>query len=289
MIVELHELHRAFAAFQLGPVSMTFMPGTVYGLLGANGAGKTTLMNLVTMQLRPTGGEVRVDGRHVRWGDRAWRAQIAYIRETPTLYDEFTVRQTFAFVANVCDQWDQAQAEQMVRRLELDMARRVGKLSKGNKVKVALVAALARNARLLVLDEPTAGLDPTARAELHGLLQTILQERPEVTLLLSSHLFEDISTLADEVHILRRGTLAFSTSRQEIGDLALFRVPGPEARIDPTEARLVWQESGDTCVIASRASRLAAELDGRGARVIAAGRDLLEAAYRGVERQEART
>lgn len=286
MIVELSGVRKSFPAFELGPVSMTFHPGTVYGLLGANGAGKTTLMNLVTMQLRATGGEVRVDGSPIRWGDRRWKAQLACIRETPALYDEFTIRQTLAFVANVCDEWNQALAEQMVRRLELDMARRVGKLSKGTKVKVALVSALAQNARLLVLDEPTAGLDPTARGELHDLLQTILQERPEVTLLLSSHLFGDISTLADDIHILRQGTLIFSTSRQELEGLALFRVPGVDLPINPAETRLVWRESGDTCVIAPRTARLATELEGRGASVVAGGRDLLEAAYRGVERQE---
>jgi ABC-2 type transport system ATP-binding protein len=286
MIVELFNVRKTFAAFELGPLSMTLTPGKVYGLLGANGAGKTTLMNLVTMQLRPTGGEVRVDGRPVRWGDRGWKTRLAYIRETPALYDEFTVRQTLAFVASVCDEWDQALAEQMAHRLQLDMTGRVRRLSKGTKVKLALVAALAQNAWLLVLDEPTAGLDPTARGELHGLLQTILQERPEVTLLLSSHLFEDMSTLADEVHILRHGKLAFSTSRQEVEGLALFRVPGVDFGIDAAEARLVWRESGDTCVIASRASRLAAELHGRGWGVLAGGSGLLEAAYRGVERQE---
>src|SRR5262249_386265 len=157
-----------------GPISCEFARGRAYGLLGPNGAGKTTLLNLVTLQSRLSGGSIAFDGVPVRWGDTAWKSRLSYIREVPGFYDELTVGATLDLARPVEGEWDRRHAAELVQRFSLDVSRRVGALSKGTKVKLGLVVALAHRAELLVLDEPSAGLDPDAREDLQRALRDLM-------------------------------------------------------------------------------------------------------------------
>lgn len=214
--LELRGLTKAFPDFVLGPLSTAFRPGCVHGILGPNGAGKTTLLNLVTLQSRATAGEMCHGNASVRWGDARWKGKVAYVRESPSFYDELTVEETLRLASRLYDSWDVSLAAHMGMRLGLRGQQRVRTLSKGTRVKLGLVAALASRAELLVLDEPTAGVDPTSREELHEVLRQLRRERPEVCVLLSSHIFEDLEESADEVLILRDGQVAFHASREEM-------------------------------------------------------------------------
>ncbi|MGH9741705.1 MAG: ATP-binding cassette domain-containing protein [Candidatus Acidiferrum sp.] len=207
--LKLEAVERRFTGFRLGPVSIRFTPGVAYGLLGPNGAGKTTLLNLLTLQLKLASGEMAYDGKPIRWGDAAWKRRWSYIRETPSFYDELTVAQTLRLAGSLYGQWDAAFAQTLLDRLHLDPSKKVETLSKGNKVKLGIVTALAHHAELLILDEPTAGLDPTVRAELQTLLREIVKTEPTLCLILSSHIFEDIEQAVDEVLILRDGNIVF--------------------------------------------------------------------------------
>lgn len=214
--LELLSLTKAYPTFVLGPLSISFRPGHVHGVLGPNGAGKTTLLNLVALQCRATAGEMRHGGVPVRWGDACWKGKVAYVRESPSFYDELTVGETLRLASRLYDDWDRGLAAHMSMRLGLRDAQRVRTLSKGTRVKLGLVAALASRAELLVLDEPTAGVDPTSRQELHEVLRRLRRDRPELCVLLSSHIFEDIEELADEVLILREGQIVFQALRDQI-------------------------------------------------------------------------
>lgn len=214
--LELRGVTKAFPDFTLGPLSATFRPGCVHGILGPNGAGKTTLLNLVTLQSRATSGEMRYRGASVVWGDAGWKGRLAYVREAPSFYDELTVEQTLRLASRLYDSWDVGLAAHLSMRLGLRGRQQVRTLSKGTRVKLGLVAALASRADLLVLDEPTAGVDPTSRDELHDVLRHLRRERPDLCVLLSSHIFEDLEASADEVLILRDGQIAFQASREEM-------------------------------------------------------------------------
>ena len=214
--LDLRGLTKAFPDFVLGPLSAAFHPGRVYGILGPNGAGKTTLLNLVTLQCRATAGAMCHEGAAVRWGDARWKGKVAYVRESPAFYDELTVGETLRLASRLYDSWDIGLAAHMSMRLGLRGQQRVRTLSKGTRVKLGLVAALASRAELLVLDEPTAGVDPTSREELHDLLRQFRRERAELCVLLSSHIFEDLEESADEVLILRDGQIAFQASREQM-------------------------------------------------------------------------
>jgi ABC-2 type transport system ATP-binding protein len=214
----LRGVRKSYPGFELGPLSLDVPQGTVVGLLGPNGAGKTTLLNVIALQSRSTAGTMTYGGVAIQWGDAWWKSRLTYVRETPAFYDELTIHDTLRFAARIYEEWDTSFADALVTRFGLDPSRRVGTLSKGTRVKLALVAALAHHARLLLLDEPTAGLDPDAREDLQRALHDLLRERPDVGILLSSHIFEDLEAVADRVGIIRNGRLVLDCRRDELPD-----------------------------------------------------------------------
>jgi ABC-2 type transport system ATP-binding protein len=212
---------KRYGTFTLGPLTATFRRGRRYGLLGPNAAGKTTLLGCIAGQVRPNEGSIRWKGRVLHWGDWQSRADMAFIAENPCFYDEFSVAGNLRFGAEVYPHWDEAFAARWCERLKLDLRRRFGDLSRGTKVKVALIAGLAHRSDLLLLDEPTSGLDPDARAETQDLLREL--GAADALLVISSHLFEDIESVANEVKIIREGHIVFEGPLARLSDMMVLR------------------------------------------------------------------
>lgn len=196
--------------------SIRLAPGVANGLLGPNGAGKSTLLNSITLQLKLTAGQMFYNGATVAWGDAAWKLRWSYIRKTPAFYDELTIAQTLRLAVQLCGRWDEEFARILLDRFSLNASNNVGNLSKGSKVKLGIITALAHRTEFLILDEPTSGLDPTARAELQAVLRQLMKEQEGLCLIISSHIFDDIEQVADEVLILRNGQLVVEKSIGEI-------------------------------------------------------------------------
>jgi ABC-2 type transport system ATP-binding protein len=193
--------HRATDA-----LSLAFKSGSTVGLLGPNGAGKTSCLKMMLGLLRPTSGSVSIFGQDVLANGPQVRQHIGYVPEDPWLYPWMTVRQVMRFASAMYDRWSAALAEDLLAQFDLPPDRAVKKLSKGMRVKAALLVALAHRPRLLVLDEPMSGLDPLARDEL---IEILVKSRSEETecIILSTHQIDDVARLADEVAILNAGKL----------------------------------------------------------------------------------
>lgn len=243
-LLRLEGLRRSFPAFELGPLSTTFETGHVYGLLGPNGAGKTTLLNLLTLQLKPTSGRLLADGSSLRWDSRDWKRRFSYIQERPAFYDELTVGDTLDLARRLYGQWDTVLAGSLVKRFRLSLTGRVRFLSKGTRVKLGLVTALAHRADLLILDEPTAGLDPTARADLQDTVNELVAEHRSLCVLLSSHIFEDIEQTATDIYILRRGRLAIQTTAERVRGSVVYRCLRPSNIPASPDVLLRWSRRG---------------------------------------------
>jgi len=189
-------------------VSFAVGRGEVAALLGPNGSGKSTVMRVLTGYLSPTAGRVRVAGIDVAERPVAARRQIGYLPEQVTLYPALTVRRYLAFVAEVKGLTGAARREavgQVIERCGLgEVADRLaGKLSKGFRQRVGLAQALVGDPGVLVLDEPTVGLDPMQAVEMRGLLRTLAGR----TVLLSTHILSEASALCSRIVILARGRL----------------------------------------------------------------------------------
>ena len=208
----------------LSDFSYTFTPG-IYGLLGPNGAGKSTLMSLISSTLRPTGGRVQYGGRDVLALGAAYRAVLGVVPQQMPLYDFFTGQEYLEYIAALKGMARRPAAEAARRALEsVELAdrggARVGGYSGGMKQRLLLAAALLGDPKLLILDEPTAGLDPKERVRLRTLLAQMAADR---IILVATHVVSDVETVATEVILLRAGRIVDAAP---VPDLIAKYAPG---------------------------------------------------------------
>jgi ABC-2 type transport system ATP-binding protein len=206
-IVEIRGLDRRFgAARALAGVNLSIRRGTVFGLVGANGAGKTTLIRHVMGLLRAEAGGVRVFGLDPVAEPTAVLSRIGYLSEVSELPEWMRVAELIAFTRAFYPRWDDAYAEQLRHTFELDAGKRVKELSKGQRARLGLLLAVAHRPELLVLDEPSSGLDPLVRRDiLRAIVRTIAEEGR--TVVFSSHLLDEVERVADHVAIIDRGRI----------------------------------------------------------------------------------
>jgi ABC-2 type transport system ATP-binding protein len=213
-VVEIHSVSRRFGAkLALDDVSLTIPTGCVLGLVGENGAGKTTLIKHVLGLLRAESGKVQVFALDPAEEPVRVLGQIGYLSEEPDLPGWMRVRELLRYVQAFYPSWDERYANELREQFSLDPNLRVRSLSKGQRARVGLVAALAYRPALLVLDEPSSGLDPIVRRDiLTAIIRTIAEEGR--TVLFSSHLLSEVERVSDRIAMLKSGRLVFS------GDLA---------------------------------------------------------------------
>jgi|APSaa5957512622_1039677.scaffolds.fasta_scaffold66219_2 ABC-2 type transport system ATP-binding protein len=199
-------LRKSYAGFTLGPLDLAVDVGSVVGFVGPNGSGKTTTLRCLSGQIRPQEGRVEILGRPADAEAVDWRHDVAFVSDEPAFFEEWTGRRNLEFVGRYFDSWSSARADELAERFACPLEQKVKTLSKGNRVKLALVMALSRDARLLLLDEPTAGLDPVVRSEVLDVLWELL-ESGQHTIFYSTHNLSDIDRLADELVFLRDGQI----------------------------------------------------------------------------------
>jgi len=196
--------------------------GEVFGYLGPNGAGKTTTIRLLLDLIRPTSGRALVLGSEPRAGGPALRRRIGYLAGDPALYRKMTGRQLLTYLGHLRALPGLGPAETLAERLELDLTRPIGDLSRGNRQKVAVVQALMHSPQLLVLDEPTSGLDPLMQREFYRLVAEAKAEGR--TVFLSSHVLGEVERIADRVGIVREGRLVVVEGLEALKAKALRRL-----------------------------------------------------------------
>ena len=186
-------------------VSLDVRGGEVLGLLGPNGSGKTTLLRLMLGLLHFTSGRISIFGRDITAVGKAIRSRVGYLPGDLALYDQQTVRQYFEFMSKLRRLDLMRPALALSDRLNLNVERRIGDLSRGTKQKVAVVQAFMHSPELLLLDEPTSGRDPIVQREFEALVDET--RRRGATIVLSSHVLAEVERLADRVAVMREGHL----------------------------------------------------------------------------------
>ncbi len=202
--------------------SLRIAAGHVYGLLGPNGAGKTTLIRTLLGLIQPTRGSATVCGYDIRRQSLQVREQVSYLPGDARLYRGMRGKQVLELFAGLHRFGDLKLARQVADRLQLDLTRRVMFMSTGMRQKLAIAVVLGCRAPLVVLDEPTANLDPNVRSEVLQLVREIKQRGH--TVLLSSHIFSDIDEACDQAAIMRSGRLVAEQSMAELQQLHIVRI-----------------------------------------------------------------
>ncbi len=199
-------------------VSFTVEDGQIYGLLGPNGAGKSTIMNILTGYLSATSGQVTVAGHPLPEEADEAKACVGYLPEQPPLYPEMTVGEYLNFVAELKKVPRTQRKEQVLRAarrtgLEKVLPRLIRSLSKGYKQRVGIAQALLGSPKIIILDEPTVGLDPAQVIEMRKLIRELGKAH---TVILSSHILSEVQAVCQQVLILSKGKLAASGTLQEL-------------------------------------------------------------------------
>lgn len=218
-MIRVENLWKRFGRFDaLRGLSFTVPEGSAYALIGANGAGKTTTIKVLMDILRPSDGAATVLGVDSRRISRAQLRQIGYVSENQDMPAKLTVAQYFAYLRPFYPSWDCALEASLQHQLRLPADRKLGDLSHGMRLKMALACALPFRPKLLVLDEPFSGLDPLVREEF---MEGLLAQAGELTILVSSHELNEIDGVATHVAFLDEGKLLFEESMDDV--IARFR------------------------------------------------------------------
>lgn len=195
----------------LFPLDLTLQSGQIIGLLGPNGSGKTTLIKMICGLLSPSSGELLIDGKEV---GVETKKIVSYLPERTYIPDWMKVKNILDYFCDFYEDFRREVAEDMLRRLDIRTEAKIKTLSKGTKEKVQLILVMSRNAKLYLLDEPIAGVDPAAR---DYILDTILKNyNPEASIIISTHLIQDIERILDDVVMIQYGHLKIHGSADAI-------------------------------------------------------------------------
>ncbi|GAB3026705.1 tetronasin ABC transporter ATP-binding protein [Nocardioides flavus (ex Wang et al. 2016)] len=217
-VIELHDIVKTFGATRaLDHLDLTVEQGEVHGFLGPNGSGKSTTIRVLLGLLRADSGSATILGGDP-WRDAAsLHRRLAYVPGDVSLWPNLTGGEVIDVLARMRGGLDEARRREMIERFELDPTKKARTYSKGNRQKVALVAALASRADLYLLDEPTSGLDPLMEAEFQEAVHEVRAEG--ATILLSSHILAEAEALSDRISIIRAGRVVQTGTLAELRHL----------------------------------------------------------------------
>jgi beta-exotoxin I transport system ATP-binding protein len=203
-------------------LSIDIGPGEVFGFLGPNGAGKTTMIRTILDEIRPTAGRADILGMDTHADSVAIRRRVGYLPGDLAMYPNLTGRDLVTYFGNLRGGVDWAVVERIAERLDADLSKKIGDLSSGNRQKVGIIQAFMSTPDLLVLDEPSTGLDPLVQREFQAMMREVAESGR--TVFLSSHTLSEVQRVADRVGIIRHGHLIALEAVSDLRRKAIRRV-----------------------------------------------------------------
>jgi ABC-2 type transport system ATP-binding protein len=246
---------RAGKSFSLKELDLNVPVGAIYGFLGPNGSGKTTTIRLLMGMMKPDRGEIRVLGMTLARNLPDILKRVGYVPERPHVYPALTVAEQLRYHASFFPLWDGGWAKELTLRLGLDSDRKISRMSKGETGKLLILLALAQRPDLLVLDEPTDGLDPVVRRDVLGAVLDYVSET-NATVFISSHLVHELERICDWVGVMDNGSLLAEVPMQQFKNgIKRIRVHGAPELTDAAPFTILSRErtngprSGETWIV----------------------------------------
>lgn len=239
-LVKITQLQKNIDDFQLGPIDLTIEPGTITALVGNNGSGKSTLIKLMMNLAKSNRGTIRTFDQIVGGEDETWKKDVAYQPQTAIGSDAFTGAALKDLVSHFYPHWDEDLFVKVVHLLGIDLKKRYGKLSQGSQQKLNFALMIARDATLLILDEPTAHIDIVSKKIIIDLLVEWMEADERRAIVIASHQIEDIRKLSDYLFVLSNGQQVGHFEKEALtesyrryflsGPLPLVMIPGEVSR-----------------------------------------------------------
>lgn len=244
LAVQLEGVSKRYPHFSLDNIDLDIPTGGITGFIGPNGAGKSTTIRILMGLVHQDRGVVRVLGRAMPAQQTVAKRDIGFVSEDMRLYKMATLAWHMDFIRSIYPAWDDAYAGELLRRFDLKAGHRIKGLSHGQRVKASLLLALARHPRLLVLDEPTTGLDPVARHEVLAALMEVLADERR-TVLFSSHNTADVEQISDQITFIDRGRIVDSGNKEMFLDRwRRLRLEIPDGKALPALPDIVASSGG---------------------------------------------
>ncbi|KNZ41478.1 ABC transporter ATP-binding protein [Acetobacterium bakii] len=215
-ILSVSGLTKRLGDFLLDKVTFEIEPGTVMGFIGENGAGKSTTINLLLNIIKKDAGSIEMFGMEYDKNEIEIKQKIGFVLSNAYIYEDLTIRQFANFISSFYRQWDEKKFHYYLKRYNLDPKKKISDLSTGMIAKLKISIALSHNARLIIMDEPTTGLDPIVRDNVLDDMQSIFEEKHEAGILFSSHIFSDIEKICDGITLIDDGKILISQSIDSI-------------------------------------------------------------------------
>ena len=236
-ILEVKNISKTYPSFKLDNVSFNIEEGSICGFIGRNGAGKTTTLKGLIGLIHIESGEIKTFGRNLYDNEEANRQEIAFSMAEINYFPDAKLKNLTRVTSKFYPNWNQETYEKLCKRFELNQEKKIKELSSGMKVKYSLAVALSHNARLLILDEPTSGIDPVSRDEILDIFKLIVKDGKR-SILFSTHITSDLDKCADHIVYIKKGKIISSKEKMDFIDDYMF-ISGPMSEFDSVKDLIV--------------------------------------------------
>lgn len=213
--VSIRNLSKKYEGFEIKNLNLEIPKGYIIGMIGKNGAGKTTILKSVIDMVKPDSGEIFVFGKNIRDNGAELRNRIGVVLGSGNYYDNLTLKQNKNIFASFYTHWDEQAFERYCKLFELSLNKKVEELSTGMRVKFTIALALSHRAELLLMDEPTAGLDPIVRDEMLEMIMEIIQDEQR-SVIFSTHITSDLDKIADYIVLINNGKIELNEPKDDL-------------------------------------------------------------------------
>lgn len=213
--VELNHVSKHYKGFSLQDITFPIKKGYINGFIGPNGAGKTTVIKLIMNLIHHNEGNIQLFGMEYKGHEKEIKERIGFVYDDNIFYEHVSLKDLNQILSRFYKKWDQGIFDRYLKEFSLPQNKKLKELSKGMKMKFSLAVALSHHAELIIMDEPTAGLDPVFRREIIDIFTDLLQDEQK-TIFFSTHLTSDLDRVADYISFINEGKIVFSKSKEEI-------------------------------------------------------------------------
>lgn len=229
-ILEINNLTKNYKGFSVDNVSFNLKKGYIMGLIGPNGAGKSTIVKLIMNLVKRDSGTIKIFGKDNIQYEIKIKERIGFVYDELYFYEEFNPQVVRNVIAPLYKNWDETLWNKYVKEFDIDLKKKIKKMSKGMKMKLSIALALSHNPELLIMDEPTSGLDPIFRRDILDILSQIIQDENR-GIIFSTHITTDLDKIADYITFINKGHVIFSQTKDDIME-NYFMVKGSNELLD---------------------------------------------------------
>jgi ABC-2 type transport system ATP-binding protein len=214
-VLEIKNVRKNYKLFSLEDINFSLKKGYIMGFIGPNGAGKSTTIKLIMNLVKKDSGTIKLFGMDHITKEKEIKSRIGFVYDENYYYEELTVKEMKSIIAPFYKNWDNTVFNKYLKEFDLPAGKKIKELSKGMKMKFSLAIALSHRAELIIMDEPTAGLDPVFRSELLDILYNIIQDET-VSIFFSTHITTDLEKIADYITFINKGRIVFSEEKDKV-------------------------------------------------------------------------